>query len=110
MTCVLCRNEVFKILSQKDSKDGLFLKVILCESCGMVQQDPIPSEDKVNEYYSNEYRKDYKKTITPKIKHVFRAGNLALDRINFLKKRGIASGSFLMLVLAAESLFMYLGN
>jgi len=61
----------------------------------MVQQDPIPSEDAVNDYYSNEYRKDYKKTITPKIKHVFRAGNLALDRINFLKKRGIASGKLL---------------
>ena len=95
MTCILCRNGVFKIVSQKDSKNGLFLKVIICESCGMIQQDPIPSEDEVNEYYSNEYRKDYKKTITPKIKHVFRAGNLALDRINFLKKAQISSGKLL---------------
>ena len=95
MACILCGNKTFNTISTKDSKNRSFLKIVLCESCGMVQQDPIPSEDAVNDYYSNEYRKDYKKTITPKIKHVFRAGNLALDRINFLKKRGIASGKLL---------------
>jgi 2-polyprenyl-3-methyl-5-hydroxy-6-metoxy-1,4-benzoquinol methylase len=61
----------------------------------MIQQDPVPSEDSVNEYYSNEYRKDYKKTFTPKTKHVFRAGNFAFDRIKFLKERGILNGSLL---------------
>jgi len=95
MACILCGNKTFNTISTKDSKNRSFLKIVLCESCGMVQQDPIPSEDAVNDYYSNEYRKDYKKTITPKIKHVFRAGTLALDRINFLKKRGIVSGKLL---------------
>ncbi|MDC1046748.1 methyltransferase domain-containing protein [Candidatus Pseudothioglobus singularis] len=61
----------------------------------MIQQDPIPPEDAVNEYYSNEYREDYKKTFTPKTKHVYRAGKLALERIKFLKERNILQGSLL---------------
>ena len=48
-----------------------------------------------NEYYSNEYREDYKKTFTPQKKHVFRAGQLALERIKFLKERNIFQGSLL---------------
>tara|TARA_B100000795_G_scaffold4571_1_gene3221 strand:+ start:1162 stop:1977 length:816 start_codon:yes stop_codon:yes gene_type:complete len=61
----------------------------------MVQQNPIPSENEVNEYYSNDYRQDYKKTYLPKIKHVFRAGNIGLDRITFLKNRGVNNGRLL---------------
>ena len=61
----------------------------------MVQQDPIPSDDDVNNYYSNDYRNDYKKTYIPKKKHVYRAGNLGLDRINFLKSRGVNKGRLL---------------
>ena len=95
MSCILCDQENFKIISKVDSKNNSFLKVVLCKACGMVQQNPIPSEDEVNEYYSNEYRKDYKKTYTPKLKHVFRAGNLGLDRISFLKDRDIHSGKLL---------------
>ena len=95
MSCILCQKNDFKIVSSRDSKNKSYLKVVLCKACGMVQQDPIPSEKEVNEYYSNEYRQDYKKTYTPKIKHVYRAGSLALDRINFLKERNIFKGNLL---------------
>ena len=95
MSCVLCKQKKFKIVSSVDSKNNSLLKVVFCKVCGMVQQDPIPSEDEVNEYYSNEYRQDYKKTHVPKIKHVFRAGNLGLDRISFLKNRGVIDGRLL---------------
>ena len=95
MSCILCEHENFKIISSVDSKNNSFLKVVLCTVCGMVQQNPIPSEDEVNKYYSNEYRQEYKKTYTPKVKHVFRAGNLGLDRISFLKRRGVDNGRLL---------------
>jgi 2-polyprenyl-3-methyl-5-hydroxy-6-metoxy-1,4-benzoquinol methylase len=95
MSCILCQKNDFKIVSSRDSKNKSYLKVVLCKACGMVQQDPIPSEKEVNEYYSNEYRQDYKKTYTPKIKHVYRAGCLALERINFLKERNIIDGRLL---------------
>jgi len=64
-------------------------------ACGMVQQNPVPSDEEVNAYYSTEYRQDYKKTHIPKIKHVFRAGNVGLDRITFLKNRGVNNGKLL---------------
>jgi 2-polyprenyl-3-methyl-5-hydroxy-6-metoxy-1,4-benzoquinol methylase len=95
MSCILCEQKNLKIISRTDSKNNSSLNIFLCNVCGMVQQNPIPSEDEVNEYYSSVYRQDYKKTYVPKIKHVFRAGNLGLDRISFLKNRGIDNGSLL---------------
>ena len=95
MTCILCKQKNFEVVSTRDSKKNSFLKVVLCTNCSMIQQDPIPSENEVNEYYSNAYRQDYKKTYVPKIKHVFRAGKLGLNRIVFLKNRGINSGKLL---------------
>jgi transcription elongation factor Elf1 len=75
MSCILCEQKNLKIISRTDSKNNSSLNIFLCNVCGMVQQNPIPSEDEVNEYYSSVYRQDYKKTYVPKIKHVFRAGN-----------------------------------
>ena len=95
MSCILCEQIFFKTISRVDSKNNSLLNVILCRTCGMIQQNPIPSEDEVNEYYSNTYRQDYKKTYIPKIKHVFRAGSLGLDRISFLKNRGVDNGRLL---------------
>ena len=95
MSCVLCKQNNFLTVSKKDAKNNAFLKVSFCKSCGMVQQEPIPTEEEVGEYYATEYRQDYKKTYVPKLKHVLRAGNLALDRITFLQKNGIAEGKLL---------------
>ena len=109
MSCILCEQKIFKIISRIDSKNNSLLNVVLCRTCGMIQQNPIPSEDEVNEYYSNTYRQDYKKTYIPKIKHVFRAGNLGLDRISFLKNRGVDNGRLLD-VGAGGGEFTYLSN
>jgi 2-polyprenyl-3-methyl-5-hydroxy-6-metoxy-1,4-benzoquinol methylase len=96
MICILCQKNDLKIVSTIDSKNKYsVLKVVFCKSCGMVQQNPIPSDEEVNEYYSKDYRQDYKKTYVPKIKHVYRAGNLALERINFLKERNFLKGTLL---------------
>ena len=95
MSCILCKKNDFKSVSSKDAKNNSFLSVVFCKSCGMIQQNPIPSENEVNKYYSSEYRHDYKKTYTPKIKHIYRAGNLALERVKFLKDRNISEGRLL---------------
>jgi len=95
MSCVLCKQDNFLTVSKKDAKNNAFLKVSFCKSCGMVQQEPIPTDEEVGEYYATEYRLDYKKTFAPKLKHILRAGNLALDRITFLQKNGIAEGKLL---------------
>jgi len=95
MSCILCNQNNFLTVSNKDAKNNAFLKISFCKSCGMVQQEPIPTEDEMREYYATEYRQDYKKTYVPKLKHVLRAGNLAIDRINFLQKNGVAEGKLL---------------
>jgi 2-polyprenyl-3-methyl-5-hydroxy-6-metoxy-1,4-benzoquinol methylase len=95
MSCALCRGNDFKRISEKDSKSKGELIVCFCNSCSMVSQNPIPTEHQVEQYYATEYRQDYKQVFEPKLKHIYRAGNLALDRLGFLTKNNVASGKLL---------------
>ena len=95
MSCALCRGNDFKRISEKDSKSKGELVVCFCNSCSMVSQNPIPTEHQVEQYYATEYRQDYKQVFEPKLKHIYRAGNLALDRLGFLTKNNVASGKLL---------------
>jgi len=95
MSCALCHDNNFKIISEKDSKSKGELIVCFCNSCSMVSQNPIPTEHQVEQYYATEYRQDYKQVFEPKLKHIYRAGNLALDRLGFLTKNNVASGKLL---------------
>ena len=95
MSCALCHDNNFKLISEKDSKSKGELIVCFCNSCSMVSQNPIPTEHQVEQYYATEYRQDYKQVFEPKLKHIYRAGNLALDRLGFLTKNNVASGKLL---------------
>ena len=95
MSCTLCGGNDFKLISEKDSKSKVELIVCLCNTCSMVSQNPVPTEQEVEQYYATEYRQDYKQVFEPKLKHVYRAGNLALNRIGFLTKSSITSGKLL---------------
>ena len=95
MSCALCHDNNFKLISEKDSKSKVKLIVCFCNSCSMVSQNPIPTEQQVEQYYATEYRQDYKQVFEPKLKHIYRAGNLALDRLGFLTKNNVASGKLL---------------
>ena len=95
MSCALCRGNNFNRISEKDSKNKGELIVCFCNSCSMVSQNPIPTEHQVEQYYATEYRQDYKQVFEPKLKHIYRAGNLALDRLGFLTKNNVASGKLL---------------
>ena len=95
MSCTLCGGNDFKIISEKDSKSKGELIVCLCNTCSMVSQNPVPTEQEVEQYYATEYRQDYKQVFEPKLKHVYRAGNLALNRLGFLTKNNVTSGRLL---------------
>jgi len=95
MSCILCQGNDFKLISEKDSKSKGELIVCVCNACSMVSQNPIPTEEQVEQYYATEYRQDYKQVFEPKLKHVYRAGNLALYRLGFLTKNNVASGKML---------------
>ena len=95
MSCTLCRCDDFKLISERDSKSKSELIVCFCNTCSMVSQNPIPTEYHVEKYYASEYRQDYKQVFEPKLKHIYRAGNLALDRLGFMTKNNVISGKLL---------------
>lgn len=95
MQCVLCGKEDFEIVSTNDSKSSDTLIVSLCKKCGLIQQTPIPTSDALKIYYSHNYRVEYKKTYTPKPKHIYRAAKTAMQRINFLSEAKISTGNIL---------------
>jgi 2-polyprenyl-3-methyl-5-hydroxy-6-metoxy-1,4-benzoquinol methylase len=95
MQCVLCGKDDFEIVSTNDSKSSDTLIVSLCKKCGLIQQTPIPTSDALKIYYSHNYRVEYKKTYTPKPKHILRAAKTAMQRINFLSEAKISTGKIL---------------
>jgi len=93
MSCVLCDTMSFETVSEVDAKSSEKLVVSICTHCGLIQQTPIPPTDELKIYYSHNYRADYKNTYSPKPKHVYRAANTAMDRINFLHKHSVTTGT-----------------
>lgn len=77
--CNLCGSRIIDVLSLKDRKGG-YLRTIICKECGLVWSDPRPGESEVKQYYKKDYRLQYKNTYEPKLKHIFRACNVALNR------------------------------
>jgi 2-polyprenyl-3-methyl-5-hydroxy-6-metoxy-1,4-benzoquinol methylase len=109
MTCVLCGGDQLRTISQRDAKSSEYLNVSVCDKCALVQQVPIPSDEDLQEYYSHTYRTEYKKTYTPKPRHIYRAGKAAIDRLEFLSSNSINSGHLLD-VGAGGGEFVYLAN
>ena len=51
----------------------------------MIWSDPRPAEENIKEFYSKEYRKEYKRITKPKKKHVYRDAKEAIKRYRFFK-------------------------
>ncbi len=109
--CKLCGSHDHHVISTRDAKSNLSLPISLCSQCGLAQQTSIPSNEELSIYYSHDYRQDYKKTYAPKLKHVKRAGEAALDRLAFLKKSApITSSMKLLDIGAGGGEFVYLSQ
>ncbi len=65
-------------------RNNNYLRTVICKECGLVWSDPRPA--KVKEYYKKYYRLQYKGTIKPKMKHIYRAGKVAKSRIEKIGK------------------------
>jgi len=111
-SCKLCSmNMAMDIQQVADAKSGETLPISLCEHCGLVQQTDTPLDDELKVYYSHHYRQDYKNTYSPKLKHVRRAGLVALERINFLNEHITASRKLKLLDIGAGGgEFVYLSG
>lgn len=56
--CCICNNNKFIKLSNKDHY-GLYMPVVICPTCGLIQTNPRMIEDSYNDFYNYEYRKLY---------------------------------------------------
>ncbi len=82
--CPLCAGTDLTCVSQVDRHGGR-LKTDMCRGCGHVFTNPQPTQDELDAYYGQNYRADYKKVTTPKLKHVYRAGLRAMERLDRLQ-------------------------
>ncbi len=81
--CNLCGSKEYKLLSQL-SRDSKNLKTVICCQCGLVYSNPFPIDPFI--YYQKEYRISYKGVYQPRLKHIYRAAQIAAQRINSIKK------------------------
>jgi len=56
--CCVCDSIKFRKLSNKD-RYGLYMPVVICVQCGLIQTNPRMTQESYNEFYNNEYRKLY---------------------------------------------------
>ena len=89
--CRLCNSLFAQSWISKDAKSAEKLPMALCQTCGLVQQVNLPTDEELSIYYSNNYREDYKGTHKPKLKYVHRAGKTAKERLGFIERAGINS-------------------
>lgn len=103
--CNLCGGRHVKVLADRD-RDNQPLQTVICLDCGLVWTDPRPSVEATRAFYSEKYRRQYKATLTPKMKHVYRDVNRALVRFERIRHL-LAPGMKLLDVGAGAGFFPY---
>ena len=66
--CGLCEANSAHLIESHD-RHGKSLSVVICGNCGVIHNDPIPSASDLSQFYTYEYRKSYKGTSEPKLRH-----------------------------------------
>lgn len=82
--CNLCGSSAVEVVSLKDRK-GDYLRTVMCRNCGLIWSDPRPAENEIRDFYSKDYRQDYKGIKRPKKKHLCRDAKEAMRRYSFFK-------------------------
>ena len=81
--CELCHGTQFTEVGSKD-RAGKALRTVICNDCGLVFSNPRPNTEQIDVFYRESYRLSYKQAYQPKIKHTYRAGKVAQDRLSYL--------------------------
>ena len=56
--CCVCDGKNFVILSEKD-RYGLYVPVVICKDCGLIQTNPRMTQEAYNQFYDTEQKKLY---------------------------------------------------
>ncbi len=83
-SCILCKTPDHLVPVAHKDRHGKPLTTVLCRHCGFVFTQPRPSPAELDHFYRADYRREYKQTYSPKPRHVFRAGKVALERLTYL--------------------------
>ncbi|NBE08134.1 methyltransferase domain-containing protein [Rhodobacter sp. CCP-1] len=70
----------FEVVSRKD-RHGEPLTTVLCGGCGMLRNDPVPSEADLAAFYKSRYRESYKGASEPRRRQVWRNFRRVSDHI-----------------------------
>ena len=108
--CELCCSDNLVFHEKRDAKSKTYLNITHCLNCSLIQQKDIPTDEDLKIYYSHNYRQDYKSTYSPKPKYVQRAGQAAIDRINFLEKYIKINNQVLIDIGAGGGEFVYIAQ
>lgn len=69
--CILCGSADVDGVSQSD-RHGRPLITVICKGCGLIHNDPIPTEAELEAFYRRDYRQDYKGAAEPRLRQVWR--------------------------------------
>lgn len=69
--CVLCGGVDHRTVSEKD-RHGNPLHTVLCMGCGIITNDPIPTDAELADFYRKDYRTEYKGAAEPRLRQVWR--------------------------------------
>lgn len=83
------------------------LTTVVCDGCGLVSHNPIPSSADLDAFYAQAYRQSYKGIMKPKAKHSLRAQRSAALRAVRLKNL-INPGSRVLDIGASSGEFVYM--
>lgn len=83
LPCELCHHDQFAQVASRD-RSGAPLPTVICLHCGLVFTNPRPTDESLDQFYRQDYRREYKQAVQPKLKHVYRAGMVAAERLAYL--------------------------
>ena len=106
IACPLCNSTDQKTVS-KQGRDGP-LTTVICNDCGLVFSNPMPTQTELDTFYRSRYRAEYKGTIRPKLKHAYRNGLRAISRFERITALGYQPGRRLLDIGAGSGEFLYL--
>ena len=92
--CPLCASTQLEPVGTQDRSGGP-LRTVLCQACGHVFVHPLPEQKTVDGYYATKYREAYKTQSVPQRKHIYRAGQRALERLQRLRAFAPSKGTLL---------------
>lgn len=81
--CEICHGDHFSQVGIKD-REGRGLRTVICQDCGLVFSDPRPISQEIDDFYRETYRVVYKQAWQPRLKHTYRAGKVAQERLEYL--------------------------